>query len=100
MKYGSWGSRSSCPSGKNIIGFASKFEEDQRGGDDTALNSIKIKCSDGYITEASNGGPYGNWASQISQCPSGSVCGFRAKVEGDQGGGDDTSLNEIELYCC
>lgn len=42
---------------------------------------------------------WGTW-SNFQNCPSKSFAiGFRIRVESDQGNGDDTALNEIELIC-
>ena len=43
-------------------------------------------------------GQFGTWS---QSCPLNSaVCGIEAKLEPSQGDGDDTSLNDIRLYCC
>jgi hypothetical protein len=54
------------------------------------------------VTEVgTNGG--GSWgtAANPSYCGAGQyVCGVRLYTEPDQGGGDDTALNDINLMCC
>eukprot|EP01084_Bolivina_argentea_P238828 401275_1 len=97
--WGSWSSNIVCPSGY-IVAFDQKYEVSQGGGDDTALNAIKAKCSDGNIIESSNA-LTGTYTGTFKVCPTASfVCGFTQKVEGSQGGGDDTSLNAVKLFCC
>ena len=40
----------------------------------------------------------GYWST--TSCPQGTaITGFRAQVQGDQGGGDDTGLNRLEFKC-
>eukprot|EP01084_Bolivina_argentea_P025113 46724_1 len=95
-----WGSWAAvlCPSGEFIKGFKSKVEAGQGNGDDTALNSIKILCTDESEKETYNAGPWGDWGT-MAQCGSGSVvCGMNQKIE--KKGGDDTSLNAVSLRCC
>ncbi|NXS27727.1 VMO1 protein, partial [Pomatostomus ruficeps] len=49
------------------------------------------------------GGPQGSWGSWSLPCPtSAGVCGLRTRLEPPQhsGGGDDTALNDLDLYCC
>lgn len=44
---------------------------------------------------------FGGWGSWSDQCGTGeAVCGVTTRVEGDQGGGDDTALNDLTLTCC
>ena len=43
-------------------------------------------------------GTFGRWSQSCA--PNSAVCGIQDKIEGSQGGGDDTSLNDIRLYCC
>jgi len=51
------------------------------------------------VRNAPNGGPWGGWSRAI-YCPAGSyVGGYSMRVEPSQGGGDDTALNAVALYC-
>ena len=79
-------------------------------GDDTAANFMQIRCrafeasDEGYAMYPGTGygywGSYGNWSE--SCVPGTAVCGIRTRIERPQGGGnaDDTTLNDLELYCC
>ncbi|XP_069805615.1 vitelline membrane outer layer protein 1 homolog [Dendropsophus ebraccatus] len=99
--YGSWGDawvgRLWCPVG-NLVSFSLKVEEPQGGGDDTAANSIKMRCSDGAELEAI-GGPWGKYGDWSASCSYG-ICGIQTKVEEPQGGEDDTALNDVVFECC
>jgi hypothetical protein len=51
----------------------------------------ELRPGDGYW------GSWGAWAT----CPAGSyVCAAQVRIEGKQGGGDDTAMNGIRLKCC
>ncbi|XP_069805604.1 vitelline membrane outer layer protein 1-like [Dendropsophus ebraccatus] len=95
--WGDWTSISWCPSG-HLISFALKVEPRQGKGDDTAANNIMMQCSDHTILKG-NGGPWGNFGSWSGICSKG-ICGILTKVEGRQGRGDDTALNNVQFECC
>ena len=68
------------------------------------MNNVQIYCKDFDGTETNtyvaDGSQWGNWLDDKS-CPANSyVCGVNARVEDPQGKGDDTSVNELEFYCC
>ncbi|NXS23076.1 VMO1 protein, partial [Mystacornis crossleyi] len=47
------------------------------------------------------GGPQGSWGNWSLPCPpAAGVCGLRTRLEPPQRGGDDTGLNDLELFCC
>nr|XP_006114689.1 vitelline membrane outer layer protein 1 homolog isoform X1 [Pelodiscus sinensis] len=97
-KWGTWGPEQSCPKGSFADGFAIKVQTPQLTGDDTALNGIRLSCSDG-TTIQSNVGPWGHW-SQMKKCPPGKrLTQFRLRVEKCQGLKDDTAANNIKFYC-
>lgn len=100
--FGDWRETQYCPTGSYVNAINMKFEDDVGGGDDTAANAINLRCNDPANTilmSAYNPG-WGNWKG-FGSCPSGEVaCGMQTKVEDSQGGGDDTSLNGIQLRCC
>uniref|UniRef100_A0A8C4WUL5 Vitelline membrane outer layer protein 1 homolog n=1 Tax=Gopherus evgoodei TaxID=1825980 RepID=A0A8C4WUL5_9SAUR len=84
--WGTWGEEQSCPGNSFAIGFSLKVELPQLAGDDTALNGIRLLCSDNI--------PWGG------KCPSGQrLTQFRLRVEPCQGLKDDTAANNIEFVC-
>ena len=57
----------------------------------SSTDSQVILPGDGY---------WGTWWGW-TDCPQYTyVCGARVRIEGDQGGGDDTAMNGIQLKCC
>jgi hypothetical protein len=97
--WGKWGAPVYCPAGSYLTSYNIKVEGDQKGNDDTVANDIKFRCSDNKEIHVSNGGNWGNWKSG-QYCKNGYVCGFRTKVEAEQGDGDDTALNDFSVVCC
>ncbi|KAM8974474.1 vitelline membrane outer layer protein 1 homolog [Pelodytes ibericus] len=95
--WGSWTSPFWCLGGF-LQSFSLKVEPPQRRGDDTAINNIKFKCSDGRHLEGA-GLPWGSYGSWSEECELG-ICGILTRVEKPQGKGDDTALNDVQLSCC
>jgi len=96
--FGSWGSEPVCSG--FVTGVRMRVEGNQGNGDDTAANSVEMSCSDGPSIAADNGGPWGSWTDWSFCGPGEKVCGLRVRVEDPQGGGDDTGMNALELFCC
>ncbi|KAK7143006.1 hypothetical protein R3I93_014234 [Phoxinus phoxinus] len=105
--WGSWGSKDMCPSGTYANAFSLKVEsfiDNLFGGDDTALNGIRLHCVDrpgsrDYSAIASAVGGWGEW-SDVQSCPSGFLTAFQLKVESRQeDGDDDTAANLIGFKC-
>ena len=57
---GTWGDWESCAPGHHVIGMWLRIEGKQGSGDDTALNAIRLKCSDDKIL-ISKEGTWGDW---------------------------------------
>ncbi|KAH3782874.1 hypothetical protein DPMN_160796 [Dreissena polymorpha] len=76
------------------------------GGDDTAGNDIQFRCNffetrtTGEILIAQGGMPWGDWEWSNQRPPNSAICGIQTKIESSQGGGDDTSLADIKMFCC
>ena len=96
--YGSFKGYKYC--GDNpVIGFDMKIESKQGSGDDTAANKVDLYCKNGGSISAETATSWGKWTPKL-MCPSGmAVNGLSTRVESKQGGGDDTALNGLKLYC-
>lgn len=110
--WGSWqgmGSAACWDAYKPIASVALRTEGNQgSGGDDTVVNAMKIGCGSGssavvndWPTKAgASVTPWGAWGAS-ARCPAGSsICGIQTRVEANQGGGDDTTLNGARFFCC
>ncbi|XP_075703417.1 vitelline membrane outer layer protein 1-like [Rhinoderma darwinii] len=96
-EWGDWTNIYWCPNG-NLINFSLRVEPRQGSGDDTTANNMMMQCSDSSTLtgEGMSWGEYGGWS---GVCTNG-ICGIKTKVEGNQRGGDDTALNDVQFECC
>ena len=67
------------------------------GGDDTALNAIRLYCSDGTLLTSCEG-VWGKWRSSVSS--KNSIVGIQLRSEKWQRGGDDTAANGVRFKDC
>ncbi len=102
--WGDWGGADFCPEGSYATGFNLKIESYQKGGDDTALNAVKLICTnlkDGNFQKEimSSQGVWGDFRGR-KDCPNGLGNGFELRSEPSQGGRrDDTGAVDFNLIC-
>ncbi|KAI4890386.1 hypothetical protein NFI96_014544 [Prochilodus magdalenae] len=97
--WGQWTQNKWCTTGQ-LVAFQLRVES-YRGvyADDTAVNNIRFKCSNGAILEGDGMG-WGTWGSWSANCAGKGICGIETRVEAPQGPLDDASLSDVRFYCC
>ncbi|XP_060622939.2 vitelline membrane outer layer protein 1-like [Anolis sagrei] len=94
--WGDWGFGQTCHTG-HANAFSLKMQKSQGPGDDTAMNGIRLFCTNGEVIESISG-PWGEWT-EIQRCPKGNLKSFSLRVEKKLLAGDDTAANNIEFSC-
>jgi hypothetical protein len=105
---GFWGTytpcMSYCPAGSYTYAVQAKSEAGQGGGDDTALNGVKLQCADlrtgaftGTISsQTGSWGTWGSWANVDPFLTGNPFVNGRMRIESPIAG-DNTAANAIEL---
>jgi len=95
--WGQWGPKKTCVFPHFVHKMQLKIEP-RIDGDDTALNAIKLTCSDGN-TITSDQGPWGTWR-DVQTCHSKRfIDQVQFRQEERQGNGDDTAANGVRFRC-
>ncbi|NXS27388.1 VMO1 protein, partial [Pomatostomus ruficeps] len=97
--WGSWGHKQFCPSGY-AKGFELKVQPYQGFwlfDDDTALNGVRLLCTDGTVIESSVGW-WGNWT-EAQLCSSNKLVSFSLRVERWHYLHDNTAVNNVRFAC-
>jgi hypothetical protein len=100
--WGSWRKAVCVPPNCYAIGIATRIERKQgSGGDDTALNGIKLlyrnirNLEAGIITVEK--GVWGDWDGEASVEMDCLMCGLQVRMEQPVGEGDDTAMNGVKI---
>lgn len=97
-RLGFWGSGARCPQSTFVTGARLKVMPISGSEDNTALNAVELRCSDGQESKTIEG-PDGTW-SEWAECPEGQrVYGFRAKTQRRSAARDNPGLLDLELRC-
>jgi hypothetical protein len=88
-----------CPEGSFANGFQVKTEKFQSPFvDDTAMNGLRLFCSDSDASVTSNEGVWGDWKNTYKCDNEGQIKGFQLRSE-DGGQVDNTAANNIKMIC-
>ncbi|KXZ48985.1 hypothetical protein GPECTOR_24g275 [Gonium pectorale] len=97
---GTWTSASASCSADGKFTAARMRIEAQKTGDNTAANSLQLKCDNGDAEVSVTEGYVGDWTGWAT-CPSGTyICGLQIKYQSSQGSKDDTAVNGAKIACC
>lgn len=100
--WGQWGMKQLCPLGSWVSGMDLKVEANQGEGDDSALNAVKLICTDvsGNIRDeiTSSSGPWGDYRGK-KYCHNGFATGFQLRSEPSLGRRDDAAAIDLKLKC-
>ncbi|CAK0910010.1 unnamed protein product [Prorocentrum cordatum] len=95
---GFWGSGAECPSGTYVSGARLKVMETAPGVDNSGLNRVGLRCTDGSEAESIEG-PDGEWT-QWADCPQGQrVYAIRVRSLAVSKGRDNSGINGLEFVC-
>jgi len=102
--WGDWKGMSPPMWGYYACGAEMKFEDSVGGGDDTAANGVRLKfCRSNnwysQVTETIYDGRWGKWKGMKMCPPNYYIFGAKVRFEDSIGGGDDTALNGLMIYC-
>ena len=96
-----------CDPGYYVTAFRLDVEPFQHLDDDTAANNLVVQCrrldttTGQYELDGESPTTWGSIQVWSGSCPMNSaVCGLKTRVEGERGNNDQTSLNDVEMYCC
>jgi len=97
--WGTWGTVDKCTYPAFVNAMELKFENTRSTGfDDTALNGVRLTCSDGH-TISSTVGPWGNWKGRKTCSGKNYITRAIIRRERQQGSGDDTAANGLRFEC-
>ena len=91
--WGNWGDYKMCASGQYVKGMQLRIEA-RIDGDDTALNAIRLTCSDGVVLQSAEGW-WGDWLNYTES--ENKIVGVSLRSERSQGDGDDTATNGVKF---
>mmetsp|Transcript_43523 Transcript_43523/g.100178 ORF Transcript_43523/g.100178 Transcript_43523/m.100178 type:complete len:500 (-) Transcript_43523:39-1538(-) len=95
---GYWGAGAACPDGKYATGMRLKMMPLDPTADNSALNSVSLRCDDGAEIQSVEG-PDGAWSDWV-ECPAGEyIYGARIKSEALQTSGDNLALSNVVIFC-
>jgi len=95
---GFWGSGAACPTGANVVGARFKVMPPSGTADNTGLNAVGLRCSDGTDVQTIEG-PDGEWSDWV-ECPKGQrVYGYRVQNQDLGRDADSAGLRGMEFSC-
>jgi hypothetical protein len=96
---GYWGGGAGCPNSTYMTGARIKVRPNTpQSGDNTALNCIHFKCSDGTVLKTVEG-PDGEWT-DWAECQQGqTIHSVSVRVEAYSTGLDNTGMNDVIFKC-
>jgi hypothetical protein len=106
--WGDWSQWSRCQGSDLLASYELKVEGNQGGNkDDTTANAVKLGCRSvrsGVSKPTYSLLPgeqiWGSWVGYREAPVGKAICGIQTKIEDQQGGGDDTALNDVKFYYC
>ena len=95
---GQFGPGRSCFAGDALSAFQLRVQPNGAAADNTAVNSIRFRCTDG-IELGSAGNPQGTFGAYSNDCLTG-ICGIQTLVKPEDVSVDNTALNDVRFECC
>lgn len=100
--WGTWRQEALCPRGSLATGFWQRVEGDQKGKDDTSLNSVSLQCTqplEDAVEVISHRGWWGDWSSPATCAAGQYIVGARMRIEPYLDTRDDSAANDVQMYC-
>jgi len=102
-RWGNWRGPAIAANGHFVYGVRTRFEPYQRGGDDTALNGIRLMQRDFASHQDADelkpgDGYWGEWGPWVRLGENEYIFGMQTRFESPLGRGDDTALNGVKVF--
>lgn len=101
--WGNWNEFDACPNNEAAKSIKFNIQSNQGSGDDTSINAVEIRCTNGYRANTINGTStpvYGTWNTESTCSAKSYLIGIQVGAQASQGSSiDDYAITNLNALC-